>query len=138
MTNAVEKSIDTRLTCPIQHQQLVRKHLLRNYCVIALDLALYMGGMRFLATAIILPVLINDLGGPKWVQAAMPTIGMIGMSLLPVVIAHRLEGLRRMVTLHWRATNFTGSGGSLPVLSLVRRASSMVFKGSRLRSLRVR
>jgi len=96
MTNAVEHSANTRTTCPIDHKELVDRHLPRNYLALVFDTGFYIGAMAFLSSITVMPTMIDTLGGPQWVQAMMPNMTRIGISVLPILTAHRLERLRRV------------------------------------------
>jgi len=96
MTNAAEHSDNARTTCPVYHEELVNRHLTRNYLAMVFDAGLYIGAMAFLAANTVLPTMIKTLGGPQWVQAMMPNMTRIGFSVLPILTAHRLERLRRV------------------------------------------
>jgi len=73
----------------------VRRHFLRNYLAHIGDSGLYLGGMKFLAPALIMPQLIKSLGGAGWLMAAMPVVGMVGFQLPPLLLAHWVERMER-------------------------------------------
>lgn len=77
------------------HGLLVRKHLVRNYTVHALEGGLYMGGLKFRAGDIVLPVMVASLGGEPWLIGLVPILGIIGWVLPPLLVAHRIQRMPR-------------------------------------------
>jgi MFS family permease len=92
-----ENSVDSRDDhwAVKRHGLLLRKHLLRNYSLHAVDGGLFMGGTRFRAEDSILPVMVATLGGPTWLIGLTPILGTVGFALPLLFVAHYIERLKR-------------------------------------------
>jgi MFS family permease len=66
----------------------------RNYVALTLDGAFYTIAIAFVAAETVLPNLLTDLGGPTWLVAMAPTLGVYGFYIVPLFTAHRVEKLR--------------------------------------------
>lgn len=74
----------------------VRKHLPRNFLAHGLDGGLFIGGMAFLSGAVVGPRMVQSLGGPAWLTAAMPQILAAGAMIPPLLTAPWIERLVRI------------------------------------------
>ncbi len=74
----------------------VRKHLPRNFLAHGLDGGLFIGGMAFLSGAVVAPKMMQSLGGPTWLTAAMPQILAAGAMIPPLLTAPWIERLVRI------------------------------------------
>lgn len=72
-----------------------RRHLRWNFAAMSLDGGFYMAGAAFVAAETVLPSLLNDLGGPTWLVALAPSLGVLGFVWSPLFTAHRVERLTR-------------------------------------------
>jgi MFS family permease len=65
-----------------------------NYCVGALEGALYGGGLYFISSTTLLPAWIESLGGSKQLIALVPLLGQIGFLLSPIFVSHHIARMR--------------------------------------------
>ena len=80
----------------LDHDQHVRKHLVHNYVAHGVEGGIYIGGLMFLSGAVVLPKMVQSLGGPDWLIAATPLILMAGYQLPSLLTAHLIERLERV------------------------------------------
>lgn len=72
-----------------------RRHLRRNFLALALDGGMYGTAMAFVAAETVLPALLQELGGPTWLIALAPSLGLYGGLLMPLFTAAWIERLPR-------------------------------------------
>ncbi len=79
-----------------QHEEETRRHFWRNYLAHGIEGGLYMGGLAFIDPQTVLPPMVRTLGGAEWLIALTPVLPLIGMSIVPPLMAHRIERLTRV------------------------------------------
>ncbi|NLF29261.1 MAG: MFS transporter [Planctomycetes bacterium] len=95
MTTSLSTSGAPRIPAGDAADHEVRKHLPRNFLAHSIEGGLYMGGMTFLSASIVGPKMVEALGGPAWLTAAMPQILTAGYLIPPLLTAHWMERLVR-------------------------------------------
>ncbi len=80
-------------------QEIDPKQRRANYFYHVIDGGFYMGGASFVAPNCILPRIIELLGGPSWIISLAPALNMLGFNALPMVTAHRVETMKRVMPL---------------------------------------
>jgi MFS family permease len=78
---------------------LDRAALRANYVYHAAEGGAYMGGLSFVAPNCVLPRIVELLGAPSWMIGLAPTLNVLGFQALPVVLAHRVERMARVMPL---------------------------------------
>lgn len=96
-----------------RHRLQVRRHFWRNYLTHSIEGGLFVGGMAFVAPAMLLPVMVKLLGGPAWLIALVPSLLGVGWQLAPLLTAHRIERLTWVKP----AVLLTGAFQRLPYLA---------------------
>ncbi len=84
----------------------------RNYWLNGVEGGVYIGGMAFLSVETVIPPMIRDLGGPDWLVATVPMLTLIGVVAMPLLLAHRIERMPRVLPL----LRITGALQRLPYL----------------------
>ena len=72
-----------------------RPHQRWNYTVHILDGGFFGGSQAFLNANTVLPALVLSLGGPNWLIALMPVAMLVGLTIPPMFVAHRIDSLTR-------------------------------------------
>lgn len=70
-----------------------------NYVMHCVEGGLFAGGIAFVSVDAILPAIIKDLGGPTWLISLMPQILALGFIIPPLLTAHWIERLPRVMPL---------------------------------------
>ncbi|MBN2584613.1 MAG: MFS transporter [Planctomycetes bacterium] len=70
-------------------------HVARNYAAHMIEGGLYLGGMALLSMDTVMPTIVKELGGPSWLISVVPVLMLIGFTAAPILLAHRIEGVRR-------------------------------------------
>src|SRR4051812_36343599 len=78
----------------LDHEQReVRRHFRRNFVAHSLEGGLFMGGVAFLHPQTVAPRMIERLGGPDWMIAAVPILQLVGFYVPSLFLTHLLERL---------------------------------------------
>lgn len=93
----------------------VRQNLWHNFIAHTVEGGLFMAGIAFVSPETVLPAMVETLGAPDWVIAFMPMAMFMGFSLPPLLTAHWVERLRRimpfvLVTGVFQRLPFLGAG----------------------------
>ncbi|MEM7147703.1 MAG: MFS transporter [Verrucomicrobiota bacterium] len=67
----------------------------RNFWLHVLEGGFYMGGIAFLSAEVVLPEMVDTLGGKPWLIAYMPTLMLIGFFLPSLVVVPLINRLHR-------------------------------------------
>lgn len=86
----------------------------RNFVVMALFQIGLRIGWVFKTESIIMPAVLDSLGGPAWLRGMLPMLNRIGQSIPPVLLADRLNRVQRK---KWALLLFAG-GMSVAFLAL--------------------
>lgn len=70
-------------------------HLRRNFAVMGLDIALFIGGVNFSAWSTILPLFVRHLTGSNLVLGLMPAVRNLALYLPPVLVSPHVQRLHR-------------------------------------------
>jgi MFS family permease len=85
----------------------------RNFWAHAIEGGAFMGAMGFLNANTVMPVMVQNLGGPDWLVALSSSLMGLGFLLPPIFIAHALERLHRFHSI----TKVSGVFQRLPYLA---------------------
>ena len=80
----------------INQRSQMEKLFWRNYILNGIEGGFYIGGLAYLSADVIMPVMINSLGGSTWMVAMMPVLMAIGFMTPPLLTAHLVEQLHRV------------------------------------------
>lgn len=70
-------------------------HARRNWLAHAVEGGVFMGALAMVNAQTLLPAVVNSLGGPAWLVAAMPVLMMVGFTTPTVLTAHHVATLGR-------------------------------------------
>ncbi|MEM8952760.1 MAG: MFS transporter [Verrucomicrobiota bacterium] len=71
----------------------------RNFWLHVFEGGFYMGGIAFLSAEVVLPEMVENLGGKPWLIAYMPTLMLIGFFLPSLVVIPLINRLHRYKTI---------------------------------------
>lgn len=95
-----------------QFQNEVRNLLPRNYFLNGIEGGIYIGGLAFVSSTLVLPLMVKELHGPTWAISLMPTLQIVGFMISPIFTigwVSQLHYMKPFVTL-------TGFFQRLPLL----------------------
>lgn len=70
-------------------------HARRNWLAHAIEGGVFMGALAFVNAQTLLPAVVDSLGGPAWLVAAVPVLMMVGFTIPTVLTAHHVGTLGR-------------------------------------------
>lgn len=70
-------------------------HPTRNFFVLAVYQILWRCGWIFKTESIVMPVVLDLLGGGAWVRSFLPLLNRFGLSIPPLLMARRIKVMRR-------------------------------------------
>jgi Na+-transporting methylmalonyl-CoA/oxaloacetate decarboxylase gamma subunit len=93
------------------------RHLKRNFIFLALYQVVLRVGWVFKTESIIIPAVLDSLGGPAWLRGMLPMLNRIGQSIPPLLLADRVNA---MPVKKWALVIYTiGMSIAFAVLSLL-------------------
>lgn len=75
----------------------VNKNLKRNYLAHSIEGGVFMGGAAFVSAETVLPKILDSMGAPGWLISLAPVMMMMGFVWPPLLTAHLVERLKRLM-----------------------------------------